>query len=81
MARYGAEELTMLFGISWNTSSDGAFAASILPILLRGMVATVQASIVGLAIALVLGLVLAVLKSSRLRAVYTELPRLSPVPR
>ena len=59
----------MLFGIPWNTSSDGAFAASILPILLRGLLATVQASIVGLAIALVLGLVLAVLKSSRLRAV------------
>lgn len=59
----------MLFGISWDTSSNAAFAASILPILLRGLVATVQASIVGFAIALALGLALAALKSSRLRVV------------
>jgi polar amino acid transport system permease protein len=60
----------MLFGISWNTSGgEAAFAASILPILLRGLLATVEASLVGFVIALVLGLALAALKSSRLRLV------------
>lgn len=59
----------MLFGIHWDTSSNGAFAASILPILLRGLLVTIEASIVGFVIALALGLVLAALKSSRLRVV------------
>lgn len=59
----------MLFGISWDTSSNGAFAASILPILLRGLLVTIEASIVGFVIALTLGLALAALKSNRRRAV------------
>ncbi|OWT55170.1 ectoine/hydroxyectoine ABC transporter permease subunit EhuD [Candidimonas nitroreducens] len=59
----------MLFGIHWDTSSNGAFAASILPILLRGLLVTIEASIVGFVIALALGLALAALKSSRLRVV------------
>ena len=59
----------MLFGIHWDTSSNAAFAASILPILLRGLLVTIEASIVGFAIALALGLALAALKSSRLRVV------------
>jgi len=59
----------MLFGISWDTSSNGAFAVSILPILLRGLLVTIEASIVGFVIALTLGLALASLKSNRRRAV------------
>jgi polar amino acid transport system permease protein len=57
----------MLFGIPWDTSSNGAFAASILPILLRGLLVTIEASIVGFVIALALGLALAALKSNRRR--------------
>ncbi|TPW29585.1 ectoine/hydroxyectoine ABC transporter permease subunit EhuD [Pararhizobium mangrovi] len=59
----------MLFGIHWDTSSDLAFAASILPILLRGMVITIEATVLGFFIALVLGLVLAVLKAAPTRIV------------
>lgn len=60
----------MLFGITWDTShGDLAFALSILPILLRGMLVTIQATIAGFAIAMVLGLVFAVLKSVPLKIV------------
>ena len=52
----------MLFGIHWDTSSEWAFAASIFPILLRGMLVTIEATIMGFFIALVLGLILAILK-------------------
>lgn len=54
----------MLFGIHWDTSSEWAFAASILPILLIGLVVTIEATLLGFVIALVLGLVLAVLKGA-----------------
>lgn len=59
----------MLFGIEWDTSNDLAFAWSILPILLRGMLVTVEASLVGFVIALGLGLLLSVLKNARTRFV------------
>lgn len=59
----------MLFGIEWDTSSNWAFAVSILPILLRGMVVTIQAALLGFVIAMVLGLVLAALKSAPTRLV------------
>lgn len=59
----------MLFGIEWDTSSASAFAISILPILLRGLLVTIQATVVGFAIALVLGLVWAALKSTPLKIV------------
>jgi len=52
----------MLFGIPWDTSSNVAFAVSILPILLRGLWVTLQATVLGFAIALVLGLLLAILR-------------------
>src|SRR3954465_7776213 len=56
----------MLFGIPWDTThGEWAFALSILPILLRGMLVTIEASIAGFFIALVLGLIFAVLKSAR----------------
>jgi polar amino acid transport system permease protein len=55
----------MLFGYHWDTShGEWAFALSILPILLRGLVVTIQASVLGFFVAMVLGLVLAVLKGS-----------------
>jgi polar amino acid transport system permease protein len=59
----------MLFGIEWDTSSNWAFAVSIFPILLRGLIVTVQATILGFFVAAVLGLILAALKSSRLRII------------
>src|SRR5690554_3307165 len=59
----------MLFGIEWDTSSHWAFAISILPILLKGLVVTLQATAVGFFIALVLGLILASLKASPLKII------------
>lgn len=60
----------MLFGFHWDTAhGEWAFAVSILPILLRGMVVTLQASVVGFFIAMVFGLVLAVLKGIPLKIV------------
>jgi len=56
----------VLFGVAWDTShGEWVFALSILPILLRGMLVTVEASIAGFAVALVLGLIFAVLKAAR----------------
>lgn len=56
----------MLFGFEWDTAhGELAFALSILPMLLIGLVVTIEASIVGFLIALVLGLVFAALKGVR----------------
>src|SRR5699024_5254548 len=57
----------MLFGIAWDTSSAWAFAWSILPILLKGLVVTIQATLVGFVVAAIIGLILAALKSARLK--------------
>lgn len=54
----------MLFGYEWDLSSPSAFAASILPILLNGLFVTIQAAVLGFAVALVLGLVWAILKNA-----------------
>lgn len=59
----------MLFGIEWDTTNNWLFASSILPILLKGLIVTVQATVLGFFVAAVLGLVLAALKSSRLRII------------
>jgi polar amino acid transport system permease protein len=60
----------MLFGYHWDTShGEWAFALSILPMLLRGLVVTLEASIVGFVVAMVIGLVLAVLKDSSSRLI------------
>lgn len=59
----------MLFGISWDTSSQWAFAWSILPILGRGLIVTIQATIVGFFVAAIFGLVLAALKGVKLRLI------------
>ncbi|WP_432289356.1 ectoine/hydroxyectoine ABC transporter permease subunit EhuD (plasmid) [Aminobacter sp. BA135] len=57
----------MLFGFEWDLTNPLNFAISILPILLVGMWVTIQATVLGFFVALVLGLVLAVLKSARSR--------------
>lgn len=54
----------MFFGIEWDTTNAWTFAWSILPILLRGLLVTLQATVVGFAIAATLGLLLAALKSA-----------------
>lgn len=59
----------MLFGIEWDTSSNLAFAISILPILGRGLIVTLQATVLGFFIALVLGLALAALKAAPTRII------------
>ena len=60
----------MLFGYEWDTThGELAFALSILPILLRGLVVTIEASILGFFVAMVIGLVLAVLKGAPSRVV------------
>jgi len=57
----------MIEGIHWNLSSPLAFALSILPILGLGLIVTIEATLLGFLIALVLGLVLALLRRSRSR--------------
>ncbi|HEV2514448.1 MAG TPA: ectoine/hydroxyectoine ABC transporter permease subunit EhuD [Devosia sp.] len=75
----------MLFGYEWDLSSPLAFAVSILPILLIGMWVTIQAAVLGFLVALVLGLLFAVLKSAPSRwvswpaAVVTEFIRDTPL--
>jgi len=59
----------MMYGYEWDTSSNLAFATSILPILGIGLLVTLQAAAVGYAIALVLGLVLALLRRSRYKII------------
>lgn len=75
----------MLFGIEWDTSGPLAFAVSILPILLIGMWVTIQATVIGFFVALVLGLIWAVLKGAPSRfvswpaKVFTEFLRDTPL--
>lgn len=60
----------MLFGIQWDTSgSTLQFALSILPILLIGLKVTIQATFFGFLLALGMGLLLAILRSVRFKAV------------
>jgi polar amino acid transport system permease protein len=59
----------MMYGYEWDTSTSLTFAMSILPILLIGLRVTLQAAAAGFAIALALGLVFALLRRSRVRAV------------
>ena len=59
----------MIYGYAWDTSSNLAFALSILPILGIGLIVTLEATMAGFAIAMVLGLVLALLRRSRIAVV------------
>jgi polar amino acid transport system permease protein len=75
----------MLFGYAWDLSSPLAFAVSILPILLIGMWVTIQAAVLGFLVALVLGLLFAILKGAPSRwvswpaAAVTEFIRDTPL--
>jgi polar amino acid transport system permease protein len=75
----------MMYGYEWDTSSTLAFATSILPILGIGLLVTLKAAAVGYAIALVFGLVLALLRRSRIKAIswgvacFTEFVRDTPL--
>lgn len=60
----------MLFGYQWDTQNGNLeFALSILPMLLRGLVVTIEASLLGFVVAMVLGLALAALKGVRFRLI------------
>ncbi|WDR02638.1 ectoine/hydroxyectoine ABC transporter permease subunit EhuD [Devosia algicola] len=59
----------MLFGFEWDTSNDLVFAVSILPILLRGMIVTIEATFLGFFVALILGLIFAALKAAPLKII------------
>ncbi|MGH7089771.1 MAG: ectoine/hydroxyectoine ABC transporter permease subunit EhuD, partial [Stellaceae bacterium] len=59
----------MIYGFAWDTSSPLAFAISILPILGIGLIVTLEATVCGFAIALVFGLVLALLRRTGSRLV------------
>ncbi|MDS9469219.1 ectoine/hydroxyectoine ABC transporter permease subunit EhuD [Paracoccus sp. MBLB3053] len=59
----------MLFGFEWDTTNALTLAISILPILLVGLWVTVQATFLGFFVALVLGLVFAVLKGAPSRLI------------
>lgn len=75
----------MLFGIAWDTSSLWAFAWSILPILGKGLLVTIQATLLGFVVAALLGLVLAGLKGARFKIIswparfFTEFIRDTPL--
>ncbi len=59
----------MMYGYHWDLSTPLTYAISILPILLIGLVVTIEATIVGFAIAMALGLVLALLRRSSARVI------------
>ena len=59
----------MMYGYEWDTTTWLTYATSILPILLIGLTVTLQAAAAGFAIALVLGLVFALLRRSPLKSV------------
>ncbi len=59
----------MMYGYSWDTSTLLTYAISILPILGIGLIVTLEATALGFLIALVLGLVWALLRRSRIKAV------------
>jgi polar amino acid transport system permease protein len=75
----------MMYGYTWDTSTPLTFALSILPILGIGLLVTLKAAAVGYVIALVLGLVLALLCRSKSKLIswtvtgFTEFVRDTPL--
>ncbi|MDR7147871.1 ectoine/hydroxyectoine ABC transporter permease subunit EhuD [Rhizobium sp. BE258] len=59
----------MMYGYEWDTTTWLTFTSSILPIILIGLTVTLKAAAAGFAIALVLGLVFALLRRSRVVAI------------
>lgn len=56
----------MMYGYEWDTTTWVSYTWSILPIILIGLTVTLKAAAAGFAIALVLGLVFALLRRSRI---------------
>jgi polar amino acid transport system permease protein len=59
----------MMYGYEWDTTTWITYTTSILPIILIGLTVTLQAAAAGFSIALVLGLVFALLRRSRIKAI------------
>jgi polar amino acid transport system permease protein len=59
----------MMYGYEWDTTTWVSYTTSILPIILIGLTVTLKAAAAGFAIALVLGLVFALLRRSRVKAI------------
>ena len=59
----------MMYGFAWDTSSPLAYAISILPILGIGLIVTLEATVCGFAIAMVVGLIFALLRRARSRLI------------
>jgi polar amino acid transport system permease protein len=59
----------MMYGYEWDTTTWLTYTTSILPIILIGLTVTLKAAAAGFAIALVLGLVFALLRRSRIKAI------------
>lgn len=59
----------MMYGYEWDTTTWLTYTISILPIILIGLTVTLKAAAAGFAIALVLGLVFALLRRSRIKAI------------
>jgi polar amino acid transport system permease protein len=70
LARLIREDLTaVMYGYEWDTTTWVTYTASILPIILIGLTVTLKAAAAGFAIALVLGLVFALLRRSRVKVI------------
>ena len=59
----------MMYGFAWDTSSPLAYAMSILPILGIGLIVTLEATVCGFAIAMVVGLLFALLRRANSRLI------------
>ena len=59
----------MMYGYEWDTTTWVSYTTSILPIILIGLTVTLKAAAAGFGIALVLGLVFALLRRSRIIAI------------
>ncbi|MQB12175.1 ectoine/hydroxyectoine ABC transporter permease subunit EhuD [Agrobacterium sp. ICMP 6402] len=59
----------MMYGYEWDTTTWLTYTTSILPIILIGLMVTLKAAAAGFAIALVLGLVFALLRRSRVKMI------------
>lgn len=59
----------MMYGYEWDTTTWLTYTTSILPIILIGLTVTLKAAAAGFAIAMVLGLVFALLRRSRIKII------------
>lgn len=59
----------MMYGYEWDTTTWVTYTTSILPIILIGLTVTLKAAAAGFAIAMALGLVFALLRRSRMKAI------------